>query len=383
MYCKHCGEDLPEGSTFCPSCGNRLGGGYAGAPPKKTVTTSPMASEGTPQFVKQPTTYTSAETSMPRYTKSSSTNWVPICLGIIIVIFIGFVIIVALIVAILLLFFPLAANYTIPYHLGTEVFSIPTDSSRTNLNLDFTVGAGLIQMDVGTSSMGDSIYVTQEVWTAKRDISYDTSQVANFVGSTTDNTTTLTFNAFEGSEDYYYMLYVTVHPDIALGLDMSTVAGSISFESYEEITLTALNLETGAGSIDLGLYQTTHLQFTSGTIFANAGSIDLTSNNFNLAQDSTLDLTTNAGSINATLNQVIDFNQSLNINANANAGSINIDAYYANSIGLSVTTETNAGSADISGLINGFTDNYSWATTHIDFDLKTSAGSINFSAAEL
>ncbi|MFX0094227.1 MAG: zinc ribbon domain-containing protein, partial [Candidatus Hodarchaeota archaeon] len=130
MYCKYCGEQLPDGSVFCPACGNQLDSTYVGAPLKSKVSSSEVSPSGGPRFVKSTDPVrTQTEVGGYTYTKSSGTNWLPICLGIIIIIIIGFAVLIA---AVALVFFPLVTQYSEPHLLDTREFALRADNGTIN-----------------------------------------------------------------------------------------------------------------------------------------------------------------------------------------------------------------------------------------------------------
>ncbi|MFX0065688.1 MAG: zinc ribbon domain-containing protein [Candidatus Hermodarchaeota archaeon] len=375
MYCKYCGEELPEGSVYCSACGNQLEISSTGVAPK---TTMPVSPQGQPRYVKQSEIRRSGG---PVYTKDSGTNWIIACLGIIII---GCIIFAVFVAAMVFLVFPyLQPQMYQPRYLGTEDFAISVgDGTTTDLNLDLSNTVGWIDMKVDSALTADYIFVNQKIYTSKMDLSYDVNRVADFHSNSTGDVTTVTFDSYEGHENYYYHLTVTINPNVALGLKVHTTTGLITFESQEELTLTNLDVEATTGGVDLNFQDTTYLNFTQGFISTTTGFINLASANFNMAQDCTLDITTTTGGNNIDLTQTIDFGHTLTINTATSTGFTEVNAAYGSSVGLSVIAETSTGSIDFVGLSNGVTTNYASTTTHINFDLETNTGGIDFTASE-
>lgn len=375
MYCKYCGEELPEGSVYCSACGNQLDISPTGVPPKATMPVSP---QGRPQYVKQSEIRRSGG---PVYTKDSGTNWIIACFGIIII---GCIIFAIFVAAMVFLVFPyLQPPIYQPRYLGTEEFAISVgNGTMTGLNLDLSTTVGWIDTKVDSALTADYIFVNQKVYTSRNDLSYDVNRVADFQANRTGNVTTVRFDSSEGHKDYYYHLTVTINPNVALGLEMHTTTGLITFESQEKLTLTNLDVEAATGAVSLNFQDTTYLNFTQGSISTTTGLITVTSTNFNMSQDCTLDITTTTGGHDISLTQTIDFGQTLTINTVANTGFIEVNMGYGSNVGLSVTAETDTGNIDVSGLSDGTTSNYASTTTHIDFDLETNTGGIDFNAFE-
>ena len=267
-----------------------------------------------------------------------------------------------------------------PRVLATESYAVAMDNDTIGIDLDIEMIVGPITMIIGESSMTNLVDIQQEVWTSNRSLTYNPSRIATFDETNAANVTTVSFDAHSGYYQYYYDLEITVHPSVAIGLQVVIGVGSLTWITSDDLTLRNLDVLTGTGSIELDLQGTTLLEFASGKLTTGTGSIDFSSANLNMTQDSILDLNTGTGSIDISLDQTLDFNQTLFMDVDTGTGSIDALVDYSNAIGLNVTTDTNTGIIDVSGLTSGLSTNYASVGTHIDFDLRTTTGSIELDA---
>lgn len=380
MFCSQCGGQIPDGATFCPSCGTPVTPTRIPTPPvgkpQPMQQPPPLIQQPPPptpiQYQQQPPPQPLYQTPPPKPKKG--TNWGAICCVFLIVI------LAAGTFAVISLLPLIPIDIGEPRLLGTESYSVALDNDSIAVDFDIELAAGPLILIIGDPSMTNLVDIQQEVWTINQSVTYDPAQVAMFQNTSATNITTVSFDSDDGYSQYYYDLEITVHPSVALGVAVDTGAGTFSWSTTNNVTLRQLDIQTGAGTITVDLQGTTMLNLTMGTLTTGAGSITFSAKDLNMTQNATLDFDTGAGSIDLAFDQSIAFNQTLLVEASTSAGSIDATLDYSNLVGLNVTTEADVGSVDIDGLTGGLSSNYGSVSTHLDFDLRTSTGSIEVNA---
>jgi hypothetical protein len=280
---------------------------------------------------------------------------------------------------------PWGSDFGEPRLLATNNYTVDIDNDTQiiGVDLDFLVNTGGVIIGIGDGSMTTHLEVTQEVWTSNETLTYDPLQAARLQNTTGGNITTVTFDSTPGNDDYSYLLYVVLHPDLALGLTMEINTGGLNFTTQQDLFLRHIDVDINTGAVFLTLGDITFLNFTQGTIATNTGAIIMSVSNWNMSQDCNLDVETNTGAIFLNQTQTVTFDQSFTFNISANTGSIVAGVDYGTGVGLMVTTAVTTGTETVNGLPGGASANYGSVLTHLDMDFIANTGSITVDVASV
>ncbi|MHA2407431.1 MAG: hypothetical protein ACXACA_03560 [Candidatus Ranarchaeia archaeon] len=368
MICPQCGGQVSKDATFCTFCGANLGAAISRPPQPDSY----PGSAG-PSAYPAPSPY-----QAPR---KRGTNWAAICCIFLIIIVIGGLFAMSTILTMFgSLFdgFPWDTDFGEPRLLATYNYTVEMDNDTQiiGVDLDFLINTGGVIVGVGSDSMTNHLEVSQEVWTSNESLTLNPSQVARFQNSTAGNITTVSFDSTPGNSQYSYIVYVVLHPDLAVGLTMDLNTGGFNFTTSRDLLLRHVDVDINTGAVFVTLGGITFLNFTQGTIVTNTGVIVMGVSNWNMTQDCILDVETNTGAIFLNQTQTVEFNQTLEFNLDANTGSITAGIEYGTDVGLKVTTVVKTGTDTVNGLPGGQSSNYGSVLTHLDMDFYANTGSI-------
>ncbi len=367
VFCPHCGGSVSDDASFCPYCGGRL---------TRVVAQPPLTPPSRTPARQAPPTDISYLESAPR---KKGFNWGALCCGVLIII-----IVVGSIGAIMVLswlpsWFPDGWDFGEPRKIGSENYSVPMNNATPIVGVDlvFIVEVGAVIIGTGTDLMSTHVEITQEVWTTNDSITYNSLLTPKFQNTTAGNITTVTFSSVSGPDDYWYVIHVTLHPGLALGLDMDLSTAAFNFTTTRDIVLRPLNININTGAILIELGGITTLNFTQGNLTTLTGAISLSSSNWNMTNNCTLNLITNTGAISINQTQTIAFSHTLRLEAEANTGAISAEYFYGTNVGVKVDASSDVGPVSVNGVTSGVTPNYGTALTHLDTYFHTSTGAVD------
>ncbi len=345
-YCRRCGAQLAEDARFCYKCGTPV-----------EVYTAPQAAPAPAQPAR------------------------PMHKDPLIVAVIGLVVIlVAAAIIVAFLFTP-----TTPWS-NSQTLQDSTPNVDT-LNLSFQADAG--QINVIAQKIGaNNVLIHVQANGSRGFFGNPTNFTTTFTNQTVGGT--LTVNSHVqlmnpvGSTANNIVCTVYVDPALKLNLNVTSLAGQVSFSGEKATAIQALGLHSNAGEVDANVANATIAGDLSLT--TNAGSVNYRMSEATVSGNRTITLHSNAGEVNVDVTQTSAMQGNVQLNASTNVGSVNLGVDIDKGVAAKITSHSNLGSIDaqtnnFSGDKSPLQSNNYPAASNIEIDCNTNVGSVNIQAS--
>jgi hypothetical protein len=170
---------------------------------------------------------------------------------------------------------------------------------------------------------------------------------------------------------------------LTVNLTVTSQSGEISLIAETPISFVSINLNAAAGAVHTSLQNATILG--NMTFRTQAGTVDFHTNQIRLMENSTASLNSNAGSVNIDMTQTESLQGNLKVEALTDLGSVNVVLSIDNDVAAKITSQTALGSihTDLQNFSGNKSpvqsDNYP-ASSNIEIDCRTNLGSVNLNA---
>ncbi len=304
-YCHRCGAQLEEDARFCYKCG------------------TPVAA------------YTQPQAALAQRMPARPLRKDPL-----IVVVIGLVVIlVAAAVIVAFLFTP-----TTPWSSSQTL--LDSTPSVDTLNLNFQADAGQINV-IAQKIAGYNVLIHVQANGSRGYFgspdNYSVSFSNQTVGGILNVNSKVTFDDMVSSRANV-VCTVYVDPAVKLNLNVTSLAGQVSFSGEKATAIQALMLHSNAGSVDANVANAT----VAGdlALSTNAGSINYRMSEAAVSGNRTITLHSNAGEVNVDVTQTSTMQGNIQLNASTNLGSVNLGVDIDNGVSARITSHSNLGSID-------------------------------------
>ncbi len=264
---------------------------------------------------------------------------------------------------------------------------ITITESYSVIQLDINNNVGSITLESG-SSLTSTIVIENKISARSGYVLADAKNVTTAeINQSTVKISFISDISTLGTPPYQYDIKVTVPPNMALEIKLSTSTGLIEVRLGDS-KISSLDLSSSTGGITVTVHDSL-ITDSSPVIDLSTGDIDVSIGNNYFDQNITdWSITASTGKIRFNLNQnsnfipawvnlVADFTHIFNVGTST--GSIYVETFSFQDFGMSVTAGTTTGTVTLpNGGETYTTNNYDTASGKFIFNLDTSTGSIRF-----